>query len=100
MAKLLKKKDIALSAQFGVRMVDNYVPLGQIADEASAAQKLDLAGRQCALRRICCCPWRRNKKSLEESFPSLPHPARQGNFGFFLAIRQDSATGASSACAE
>jgi ferredoxin len=43
MAKLLKKKDIALSAQFGVRMVDNYVPLGQIADEASAAQKLDLA---------------------------------------------------------
>ena len=43
MVKLLKRKGITLSAQFGVRMVDNYVPLGQLADKETADQKLDLA---------------------------------------------------------
>ena len=43
MAKLLKKKDIALSAQFGVRMVDNYVPMFKIADQEAIEQKLDAA---------------------------------------------------------
>ena len=43
MAKLLKKKGMVLSAQFGIPMVDNYVPLGRIADKESAARKLDEA---------------------------------------------------------
>lgn len=76
MAKLLKKKDIALSAQFGVRMVDNYVPLGQIADEASAARSwiwrssplttpagpsgpraLAITTASAGWRRSCSPPW-------------------------------------------
>ena len=34
---------MVLSAQFGIPMVDNYVPLGRIADKESAARKLDEA---------------------------------------------------------
>jgi len=43
MAKLLKKKGIVLSAQFGIRMVDNYVPAFEIVGEEAIAEKLDAA---------------------------------------------------------
>ena len=41
MGKLLKKKGITLSAQFGVPMVDNYIPLSRIADQDAIDKKLD-----------------------------------------------------------
>ena len=43
MAKLLKKKGIALSAQFGIPMVDNYVPMFKVADGEEIERKLDEA---------------------------------------------------------
>ncbi len=41
MGRLLKKKGVTLSAQFGVPMVDNYVPMGRIADREIIERKLD-----------------------------------------------------------
>lgn len=41
MGKLLKKKGVTLSAQFGVPMVDNYIPLSRIADREAIDKKLD-----------------------------------------------------------
>ena len=41
LGKLLKKKGILLSAQFAVPMVDNYIPLGKIADREAIDKKLD-----------------------------------------------------------
>ena len=43
LSKLLKAKGITLSAQFGVPMPDNYVPLGKLPDEESVERKLDEA---------------------------------------------------------
>lgn len=43
MAKLLEKKGVTLSAQFAIPMVDNYVPLGKIAEGEAVEQKLDAA---------------------------------------------------------
>lgn len=43
LGKLLKKKGITLSAQFGVPMVDNYIPLSRIVDRETIEQKLDEA---------------------------------------------------------
>lgn len=43
MAKLLKAKGVTLSAQFGVPMVDNYVPLGKLQDREAMNRKLDEA---------------------------------------------------------
>lgn len=41
MGKLLKAKGVTLSAQFGIPMVDNYVPLGKLADQEARERKLD-----------------------------------------------------------
>lgn len=43
LAKALKKKGLTLSAQFGVRMVDNYVPAFDMPDEEEAGRILDAA---------------------------------------------------------
>lgn len=43
MGKLLREKGITLSAQFGVPMVDNYVPLSKLDDQEKIEQKLDAA---------------------------------------------------------
>ena len=43
LAKALKKKGLTLSAQFGVIMVDNYIPAFTIPDEAGAERILDEA---------------------------------------------------------
>lgn len=43
LVKLLKKKGLTLSAQFGIKMVDNYVPMFPIADKASQEARLDAA---------------------------------------------------------
>ncbi len=43
MAKLLGRKGISLSAQFGVPMVDNYVPMFQVADREEIERRLDAA---------------------------------------------------------
>ena len=41
--KALKKKNIAVDALFAVRMVDNYIPMFEIADEAKANEILSKA---------------------------------------------------------
>ena len=41
--KALKKKGLALSAQFGVQMVDNYIPAFRIPDAEETARILDAA---------------------------------------------------------
>ena len=41
--KLLKKKGLTLSAQFGIPMVDNYIPVFTIPDQASQHRILDAA---------------------------------------------------------
>lgn len=43
MSKLLKRKGLVLSAQFGVRMVDNYVPMVTVPGEEEASRLLDEA---------------------------------------------------------
>lgn len=43
LGKLLKAKGVTLSAQFGVPMVDNYVPLGKLEDKEAMEKKLDAA---------------------------------------------------------
>lgn len=43
LAKALKKKGLSLSARFGVRMVENYVPMFSVPDEEKAACILDVA---------------------------------------------------------
>lgn len=43
MAKLLGEKEITLSAQFAVPMVDNYIPLSKIPGVAEIEKKLDAA---------------------------------------------------------
>lgn len=43
LAKALKKKGLTLSAQFGVQMVDNYIPAFTMPDEEEAARILDAA---------------------------------------------------------
>lgn len=43
MAKLLEQKGLSLSAQFGIPMVDNYVPLFKIVDESAVEARLDAA---------------------------------------------------------
>ena len=43
MAKLLKKKGVTLSAQFGVPTVDNYIPMFKIVDEKTMNEQLDQA---------------------------------------------------------
>ena len=43
LAKALKKKDLTLSAQFGILMVDNYVPMFTVPEEAEASRVLDEA---------------------------------------------------------
>ena len=42
-AKALKKKGLTLSAQFGIPMADNYVPMFKIADEEKINETLDKA---------------------------------------------------------
>lgn len=41
MGRLLKKKGVNLSAQFAVPMVDNYIPMSRIGDQAAVEAKLD-----------------------------------------------------------
>ncbi len=43
MAKLLVEKDVTLSAQFAIPMVDNYIPLYRIPDAVEIEKKLDAA---------------------------------------------------------
>ena len=43
LSKALKKKGLSLSAQFGIPMVDNYIPAFTVPDEAEAARILDEA---------------------------------------------------------
>lgn len=43
LARLLKEKDLTLSAQFGVPMVDNYVPMFKVAGPEEIEQRLDAA---------------------------------------------------------
>jgi len=43
LAKALKRKGLTLSAQFGIKMVDNYVPAFNMPDEEEAGQILDAA---------------------------------------------------------
>lgn len=43
LAKALKKKGLTLSAQFGIQMVDNYIPAFTMPDEEEAARILDAA---------------------------------------------------------
>lgn len=42
-SKALKRKDLTLSAQFGIPMVDNYVPMFHMADAEQMEEKLDAA---------------------------------------------------------
>lgn len=43
MAKMLRNKGVTLSAQFGIPMVDNYIPMFKIAEDGVIAEQLDLA---------------------------------------------------------
>ena len=43
LSRALKKKGLALSAQFGIKMVDNYVPAFTVPEEAEAARILEEA---------------------------------------------------------
>ena len=43
MGKLLKSKGVTLSAQFGIPMVDNYIPLSKLADPQEIEKELDAA---------------------------------------------------------
>lgn len=43
MARLLAKKGLSLSAQFGIPMVDNYVPMFKIAEPEEIEKRLDAA---------------------------------------------------------
>ena len=41
MAKMLRSKGVTLSAQFGIPMVDNYIPMFKIAEDGVIAEQLD-----------------------------------------------------------
>lgn len=44
--KMLERRDISVDAEFAVKMVDNYIPMFEIANEAEAKATLDVANKE------------------------------------------------------
>ena len=51
LSRLLQRKGVSLSAQFGIPMVDNYVPMFRIPDSEEAARRLD--GAEAYIEEAC-----------------------------------------------